>query len=209
MVVSESDYRIRLGRKLMFTTSLEIRWSRVFRHGFVAAASAIAVALGGCGSGSGTGDALPIVESNLDTQVAQIGGATVAVESYSDSAGDWTLYSMANRFAATKIGMTKGEVSELRNLPGEIHNITVVPGQPIALLSMGEKGIGVVDIANPAAMVYRGTMTVNYSTPEYTYSDGGGNQLVAAAADHTRVLCGLIDASPIGNGVAYLLATHP
>ena len=128
-------------------------------RGLLAAVSAIAIALGGCGSGSGTGagDALPIVESNLDTQVAQIGGATVAVEYYSDATGDWALYSMANRLAATQIGMTKGAATELRNLPGTILNITLVPGQPIALLAMGEKGIGVVDITNPAAMVYRGT----------------------------------------------------
>lgn len=186
MVVSESDYRIRLGRKLMFTTTLKVNWSSAFRHGIVAAASAIAVALGGCGSGSSSsGDALPIVESNLDTQVAQIGGATVAVEYYSDGTGDWALYSMANRLAATPIGMTKGAATELSNLPGTILNITVVPGQPIALVAMGEKGIGVVDITNPAAMVYRGTFSVNYTTPDIDYSDGGGNHLVALSAEHT------------------------
>jgi hypothetical protein len=149
------------------------------------------MALGGCGSSSDSSwsakesAALLIVESNLDTQAAQIGGATVAVEYYSDASGEWALYSMANRLGATKVGMTKGAATEIGNLPGMILNVTPVPGQPVALLAMGEKGIGVVDITNPAAMVYRGTLTVNYSTPELTFSDGGGNMLVEPAADHT------------------------
>ncbi|HEX6550582.1 MAG TPA: hypothetical protein VF117_07905, partial [Gammaproteobacteria bacterium] len=129
-------------------------------------------------------------EAYLNQQVKQIGGATIAVDYYSDAAGDWVLYSMANRFAATTIGMTKGAVSEIDNLPGTVRNITVVPDQPIALLSMGEKGIGVVDVTNPAAPVYRGTLSVNYTTPDVDYSDGGGNHLVALAAEHTN---GVID----------------
>jgi hypothetical protein len=159
--------------------------SRTFRGGLLAAFSAIAMALGGCGD-SDSDAPLVIVESNLDTQAAQIGGATVAVEYYTDSTGEWALYSMANRIAATRIGMTKGAAPEIRNLPGTIRNITVVPGQPIALLAMGEKGIGIVDITNPAAMVYRGTLTVNYSTPEFQLVDGGGNPLTEPAADHTN-----------------------
>jgi len=166
-----------------------ISWSRTFRSGLLVAVSAIAIALGSCSGGGDSGisasDPLIIVESNLDTQVAQIGGATVAVEYYTDASGEWALYSMANRFAATKVGMIKGAATELGNLPGTILNITLVPGQPIALLAMGEKGIGVVDITNPAAMVYRGTVTVNYSTPEITFADGGGNMLVEPAADLT------------------------
>lgn len=170
------------------TTFRRIGRRSAFGGILLASVAAIALGLSGCGDGgssSSSSEPLVVTESNLDTQVAQIGGATVATENYTDGAGEWALYSMANRFAATKIGMTKSAATELRNLPGTILNITVVPGQPIALLAMGEKGIGVVDITNPAAMVYRGTYSVNYSTPEYTYSDGGGNQLVAAAADHT------------------------
>ena len=181
--------------------------------GLLAAASAIAIALGGCGSGSGSGtaDALPIVESNLDTQVAQIGGATVAVDYYADATGDWVLYSMANRFAATKIGMTKSAATEISNLPGEIHNITVVPGRPIALLSMGEKGIGVVDITNPAAMVYRGTMSVNYTTPDIEYSDGGGNYLLAPSAelDVVATLAMLASRMKLGPSVLLLNLRNP
>jgi hypothetical protein len=96
---------------------------------------------------------------------------------------------MANRFAATPVDTVKGAVYEIR-VPGFIQNITVVKaygGKNYALLSMGSKGIGVVDITSPAAMVYVRTMTVNYNTPEYTFSDGGGTiwTEVASIEPHT------------------------
>jgi hypothetical protein len=116
--------------------------------------------------------------------VTQIGGATEAVVYYEDS--NYALYSMANRLAATPIGLTKGTVTEIKGLPGAIQHITLVPGKSIALLAMGEKGIGVVDISNPAAMVYQGFVTVDYTTPAYDYSDGGGNPLQMLSADHTN-----------------------
>lgn len=146
----------------------------------VSAAAALltagALVLGGCGGGSG-GDSVPtVIEANIDTLAAQIGGGTQDVERYNDGTTDWTLYTMANRFAATPVGMTKGAVTEI-TVPGYIQHITVAAygGKNYALLSMGGKGIGVVDITNPAAMVYVRTMTVgDFATPEYTYSDGGG-----------------------------------
>jgi len=131
------------------------------------------------------------VEAFLDTQAAQIGGATSAVAYYKDSINpvndnEWTLYSMANRFAATKIAAVKGAVTEI-TAPGYIEHITVVSynGKDYALLSMGNTGIGIVDITNPAAMVYTRTMTVNYDTPSYTYVDGGGTEFTADPASHT------------------------
>lgn len=149
-------------------------------------ASAAALALGGCGSESSSSGGGPI-EAFLDTQVAQIGGASTAVAYFEDtSAGKWTLYSMAHRFAATPIGLTKGAVKEIA-APGYIQHITPVNygGKSYALLSMGGKGIGVVDITNPAAMTYLRTMTVNYDSPSYVYVDGGGTEFTAAAASHT------------------------
>jgi hypothetical protein len=143
--------------------------------------TALALTLGGCGGGSGSDSVPTVIEANIDTLAAQIGGATQDVERYTVDNGDgtttdWTLYTMANRFAATPIGMTKGAVTEV-TVPGYIQHITVVEGyggRNYALLSMGGKGIGVVDITNPAAMTYVRTMTVDYTTPAYTYSDGGG-----------------------------------
>jgi len=121
-------------------------------------------------------DAPTVIEANIDTLAAQIGGATQDVALYNDGTTDWTLYTMANRFAATPVDTVKGAVTEIR-VPGYIQHITVVKaygGKNYALLSMGSKGIGVVDITSPAAMSYVRTMTVNYMPHEYTFSDGGG-----------------------------------
>ncbi len=164
---------------------LHSSWAHL-RTACLATASAVALVLGGCGGGSSDDAAVPtVIEANIDTLAAQIGGGTQDVELYNDGTTDWTLYTMANRFAATPVGMSKGAVTEI-TVPGYIQHITVVKGyggKNYALLSMGGKGIGVVDITNPAAMVYVRTMTVgDYATPEYQYSDGGGTVFTEAAA---------------------------
>lgn len=167
------------------------RWRRIASIAASAAVStAAAFALGGCSSSSSGGDFPTLIEANIGTLAAQIGGATTAVvlypvDSAAGAATDWTLYSMANRLAATPVGMTKGAVTEI-TVPGFILNIAVVKGyggKNYALLSMGGKGIGVVDVTNPSAMAYVRTMTVNYLTPAYTYSDGGGTVFTAPPTD--------------------------
>ena len=143
-------------------------------------AAATAMLLTACGGGDKF-TPITIVEAFLDTQAAQVGGATAAVTYYKDSGNvEWTLYSMANRFAATPIVTTKGSVTEI-TVPGNIEHITLVSynSQSYALLSMGEAGIGVVNISNPATMVYQRTMTVDYDTPAYPYVDGGGTRRCA------------------------------
>lgn len=153
----------------------------------LSAVTAVVLLLGGC-TNSSTSDIPNVIEANIDTLVAQIGGATQDVKLYNDGTTDWTLYTMANRFAATPVGMSKGTVTEI-TVPGYIQHITVASynGQSYALLSMGGKGIGVVNITNPAAMSYVRTMSVNYDTPEYTYSDGGGTVFTepASTVPHT------------------------
>ena len=159
------------------------------------AASVGTLLFAGCSGGSDSVDAaiaepvIPtVIEANIDMLAAQVGGGTQAVALYNDGTNDWTLYTMANRFAVTKVGMSKDTVSEI-TVPGYIQHITVVKDYgPVdakknyALLSMGGKGIGVVDITNPAAPAYVRTMTVNYMTPEYTYSDGGGTVFTEPAS---------------------------
>jgi hypothetical protein len=159
------------------------------------ASSALFLLLGGCGGGSSsnlaglpeepTEPAVPVViEAGISTLAAQIGGATQDVESYNDGTSDWTLYTMANRLAATPLAMSKQAVTEI-SVPGYIQSITLLKSygaKNYALLSMGSKGIGIVDITNPAAMVYVRTMTVNYMTPAYTFTDGGGTIFTEAAS---------------------------
>jgi hypothetical protein len=149
----------------------------------LAAASAVTLVLGGCGGGASE-DIPTVIEANISTLATQIGGATQDVELYNDGTADWTLYTMANRFGATPVGMEKGAVTEI-TVPGYIQHITVLKGygdKSYALLSMGGKGIGVVDITDPAAMSYVRTMTVDYLPPTYTYSDGGGTIFTEPAA---------------------------
>ncbi|MCW8851607.1 MAG: hypothetical protein OQK44_02990, partial [Gammaproteobacteria bacterium] len=189
----------------MKLTSLQLNSARYARAKYflaLLAASGLAFSLSDCG-GDSSGwfshynpaepDVPTVIDANIDTLAAQIGGGTQDVELYNDGASDWTLYTMANRFAATPIGTTKGTVSEI-TVPGYIQHITVVKaygGRDYAMLSMGGKGIGVVDITNPAAMVYVRTMTINYMTEEYTFSDGGGTIFTEEATD---------PATPLTNG---------
>ncbi|WP_155248140.1 hypothetical protein [Variovorax paradoxus] len=188
--------------------TLEFLVKRMSRIVGLSATFAAALVMAGCGGGGGSAGYFPIlptsstptdspptatpdpvspitiIEANIDTLVAQVGGATQDVALYNDGTVDWALYTMANRFAATRIGMTKGPVIEI-SAPGYIQHITVVKGfggQDYALLSMGGKGIGVVDITNPAAMTYVRTMTVSYLPPPYTYTDGGGSIFTEPAA---------------------------
>jgi hypothetical protein len=162
-------------------------WSGCFaRTTLLAAGAAVAIALGGCSSSSSDGP----IEANINELVVQIGGATTAVEYYNDGTSEWALYSMANRFAVAPVGMVaddvKAAVKEI-TVPGFIQNITVVTGygdKNYALLSMGGKGIAVVDITNPAAMVQLSTMTVPYTAPAFTTVDGGGNEFSEEATTH-------------------------
>jgi len=165
--------------------SLKLHSAKYPRSKYLLTASSLALLLSGC-SGDSSGwfsfntpvepEVPTVIEAHMTTLAKQIGGGTQDVEAYNDGTTDWSLYTMANRFAATPVATTRGVVSEI-TVPGFIQRITVVKaygGKDYALLSMGGKGIGVVDITNPAAMVYVRTMTVNYMTPEYTFSDGGG-----------------------------------
>jgi hypothetical protein len=165
---------------------LQLYSGRRLRNALFAVSAVVLAQMGFTSCSDSNNSPITIIEAFLDTEAAQIGGATVAVTYYQDStSAEWTLYSMSNRIAATPIGVTKGAVYEIRNLPGAIRHITLVPGQPVALLSMGEKGIGVVDITNPAAMAYRGLMTVDYTTPSIEFVDGGGTYVSELAAAHT------------------------
>jgi hypothetical protein len=171
---------------MKFETSTWRRYRQPIGFASLAVASAVAVLVSSCG-----GNTLPsagtIIEAKIDTLAAQIGGGTQDVALYNDGTSDWTLYSMANRFAVTKVGMTKDSVSEI-TVPGYIQHITVVKayaGKDYALLSMGGKGIAVVDISVPTAPALVRTMTVNYTAPAHTYSDGGGTVFTEAAAAHT------------------------
>lgn len=171
----------------------------------VRATTAVAVAvlsmLAACGGGGGGDDgdlfAPQLIEANLTAQAASIGGATSAATYFKDGSGnDWTLYSMSNRLAATRIGVTKGAATEI-SLPGYIQRITPVKygSKDYALVSMGGKGLAVVDLANPAAMVLLKVVQVNYEKTGLNWVDGGGTPVLNATVSGTAgvVLDALVD----------------
>lgn len=177
----------------MKLTFLQLHSTRCTRAKYLLAASGLALLLSGCDGDSSSWlshynpvepEVPTVIEANIGTLAAQIGGGTQDVEAYNDGTTDWSLYTMANRFAAIPVGMIKGRKTEI-TVPGFIQHITVVKdygGKDYALLSMGSKGIGVVDITNPAAMEHVRTMTVNYTKSEYTFSDGGGTIFTEAVS---------------------------
>lgn len=162
------------------------RFSKNLRGWLAAMVVAVptALALTACGGGGSSSDSVPtaatpqtIIEAQLDTVAAQAGGGTTAVARYEDGNGaKWAFYNMANRFAATPISTAKGAVYEI-TVPGMVRHITLVNygGIEYALLSMGDKGIGVVNVTTPSAMQYMGTTTVNFEQSGISYAEGGGD----------------------------------
>ncbi|HKJ07818.1 MAG TPA: hypothetical protein VKA76_01895 [Gammaproteobacteria bacterium] len=164
------------------------RFSKSLRGWLAALVVAVpaALALTACGGGGSSSDSVPtaavpqtIIEAHLDTVAAQDGGGTTAVAQYKDVYGTkWGFYNMANRFAVTQIGTAKSTVYEII-VPGMVHHITLVSdgegGNEYALLSMGDKGIGVVDVTTPSAMHLLGTATVHFELTGIDYAEGGGD----------------------------------
>jgi hypothetical protein len=168
-------------------------WKPTRRTLLAGAASAFTLAVSGCGGGGSSASSLPdtpdapnepitIIEAYLGQLVARQGGATTAVERYQDADGDWAVFSMGNRLAVSKIGLAKEAVGELRDLPGSVRSITIVPGAARALVAMGDKGIAVVDLGTPLAPALLKVVSVGYTRPAFTYVDGGGNPLTSDAA---------------------------
>lgn len=182
-------------------TPLE-RWKPTRRTLLAGAASTAALALSACGGGGGGGgssssstpapgtpaaplEPITLVEAYLGQLAGRLGGATNAVDRYTNPSGEWAVFSMGNRLAVSKIGTTKGAVGELRDLPAAIRSITVIPGTAKALVALGNQGIAVVDLSTPLAPALVKIVSVGYSRPAFTYVDGGGNPLTSAAATLT------------------------
>ncbi|MDE2606957.1 MAG: hypothetical protein KGL68_13650 [Burkholderiales bacterium] len=88
--------------------------------------------------------------------------------------------------AVTRIGVAKGAVAEVRDLPGAILSITVDAANKRALVAMGNKGLAVIDLSTPTAPALVKVVSVGYSRPSFDYVDGGGNLLTSAAATETN-----------------------
>jgi len=148
------------------------------RTGIAGVVLAVGLGLSGCPwSTSEVQVPQTIIESNLGTVAAQDGGGTTAVASFDATDGtQWAFYNMANRLAATPVGTSKGAVHEI-TVPGMVRHVTLVNYDNVeyALLSMGDHGIGVVNVTDPAAMSLVSTVKVNYEQGGISYAEGGGD----------------------------------
>ena len=138
------------------------------------------LSLQGCGDGNGFFKNLTLCdvpqEAFLNSQT-RIGGASTVVTM--DSSNSWTFYNVANEFRATQVGVT---ASAKYTLPvaGFIRDVDVVEypansGVEYALISMGDKGITVINVTDPTNMVAVLSVDVNYEQTGITFTDGGGN----------------------------------
>ena len=136
--------------------------------------------LQGCGDGNGFFKNLTLCgvepEAYLNSQ-SRIGGASTVVTL--DRADNWVLYNVANDLRATQAGVTASDKYILK-VAGFIKDIDVVEypagsGAYYALLSMGDRGISVVNVTDPTNMLPVINVEVNYEQTGITFADGGGN----------------------------------
>ncbi len=115
-------------------------------------------------------------EAFLDSQ-SRIGCSSTVVTL--DRADNWVLYNVANDLRATQVGITASDKYILK-VAGFIKDIDVVEypagsGVYYALLSMGDRGISVVNVTDPTNMLPVINVEVNYEQTGITFADGGGN----------------------------------
>ena len=142
----------------MITTFLK---NKIPLSGSILAVGALvwaALGLQGCGGGDGFFKNLTMCDANqeasLDSQ-SRIGGSSTVVE-MPDPASNWIFYNVANDLRATRVGVTESAKYSLP-VEGFIHDIDVVEypansGVRYALLSMGDKGIAVINVTDPTNM---------------------------------------------------------
>ncbi len=155
----------------------------------VAISVAAAVYTLGCsGSGGGSSSTLCNVplEASLDTQT-RIGGATTSLALFSSDGSEWTLFNIANELRAMKVGASESPVGlEVEGFIRDIELVTREDGSRYALLAMGEEGIAVVNVTDPAAMVLETEVKVNYEHTGINWTEGGGDIVYDNSISSTR-----------------------
>ncbi len=138
--------------------------------------------LQGCGDGDGFFKDLTLCGVNPEAFISsqsRIGGSSTVITLLDPATEEWTLYNVANELRATQVGITESAKFSLV-VEGFIHDIDVVEypatsGAHFALLSMGDKGIAVVDVTDPTNMSAVLAVHVNYEHTGIPWTDGGGN----------------------------------
>ena len=172
------------------------------------------LSLQGCGGGDGFFKNLTLCgasqEAFLDSQ-SRIGGSSTVV-TLVDPGDNWTLYNVANELRATRVDVTESAKYTLR-VEGFIHDIDVVEypadsGAHFALLSMGDKGIAVVNVTDPTNMVAVLSVHVNYEQTGIFWTDGGGNVSEENIISGVHAPISSLEVYTDGGGIDHLLIAN-
>ena len=119
------------------------------------------LAVTACGGGGSSGGGVTSLcdvprEASLNS-ADRIGGATTSTRLFDESGAEWVLYNVANELRARPVDAADVPYSTLE-VPGYIRDIEVVTypeagGTRYALLAMGDEGIAVVNLDDPADML--------------------------------------------------------
>ncbi len=149
--------------------------SAVVAMGIIVMAS---VYIKGCSDSSGfstSGTCNFPLEASLDMQ-ERIGGSVTSVALFSSDGAEWTLFNTANELHAMQVGATESSSGlEVEGFIRDIELVTRENGSRYALLAMGDEGIAVVNVTDPAAMTLVTSARVNYEQTGISWTEGGGD----------------------------------
>lgn len=139
----------------------------------------VGLSLQGCGDGNGFFKNLSLCDVSQEVALnsqTRIGGSSNVVTM--DSTNTWTFYNVANDLRATQVGVTKGAKYSLP-VAGFILDVDVIEypassGAYYALVSMGDKGITVINVTDPTNMTEVLSVAVNYYQDGINFAEGGG-----------------------------------
>ena len=139
------------------------------------------------GGGDGTSSLCDVpLEASL-TSADRIGGATTSNLLFTQQVlvgveiqeQEWTLYNVANELRARPVSTNPDDPYYHVVVPGYIKDVVIVtnPTDQVryALLAMGDEGIAVINLADPAAMTLVSSVGVYHYQDTITFTDGGGN----------------------------------
>jgi hypothetical protein len=124
-------------------------------------------------------ETVEIVVQAVDLVPAQengpIGGAANTATELAQGGNTFALFNKGGRLRAVQVGVTDAPVHTV-DVGAYIHDIDVVDvdASQYALLSLGDEGIGVVDVTDVTAMSVLFRVGVNYEKLGVTFAEGGG-----------------------------------
>lgn len=123
-------------------------------------------------------DVQPIDISQVPGRHVQIGGSSTAVARFTVGSTEWCLFNVGTALKATPISLPQSETFQIV-LPGFIKDLKVIEhnGGNYAIAALGEAGVALVEMTDPAQMKIVTVATVNYRLEDVTFAEGGGSIL--------------------------------